>query len=211
MAPPHPFYTISYLKDQFNKQKVLEFLQAADLAITDIQINRQKRVQRPLNLESGNAAIGSEQETEVPSAILFHQNKNNHRIGFTLNKESHGTQKLFAFAGPILNTLDAGKILVVDELDSSLHPKLVRFLVSLIHNTDLNKNNAQLFFTAQNTALLDSDVFRRDQIWFIEKDQEQATHLYPLTDFSPRKGEALEKGYLEGRYGALPLLSEFNL
>ena len=206
-----PFYTMERVKNEIDKPQIIQLLQAADLGITDVQIKMQKGHQVQLRLEPGVAAIESRQEADIPSATLFHQGKNNNPIGFDLNEESHGTQRLFAYAGPILDVLRDGKVLVVDELDSSLHPKMVRFLITLIQNPTLNKNNAQLIFTTHNTSLLDIDLFRRDQIWFMEKDQEQASHLYPLTDFSPRKGEALEKGYLLGRYGALPFFGEFNL
>ncbi len=112
----------------------------------------------------------------------------------------------------MLDVLQDGKVLIIDELDGSLHVKMVRFLIDLIQSITTNKNNAQLIFTTHNTALLDYNLFRRDQIWFIEKDKDlHASHLYPLTDFSPRKGEALEKGYLQGRYGAVPIFSDLNL
>jgi AAA15 family ATPase/GTPase len=210
-ASPLPFFTMECIKNDLDKPKILQLLQAADLGITDVQVKMQKGQQVQVRLESGMAAIESRQETDILSATLFHQDKKNNPVAFTLDEESHGTQKLFAYAGPILDVLKNGKILIVDELDSSLHQKMVRFLISLIQNAALNKNNSQLIFTTHNTSLLDSDLFRRDQIWFMEKDQDQASHLYPLTDFSPRKGEALEKGYLLGRYGALPFFSEFNL
>ncbi len=193
-AFPHPFYTMECIKNELNKPKIIEFLQAADLGITDVQIKMQKGQQVQVRLESGTAAIENRQETEIPSASFFHQNKSKNPVSLTFEEESHGTQKLFAYAGPILDVLQDGKILIVDELDSSLHQKMVRFLISLIQNASLNKNNGQLFFTTHSTSLLDTELFRRDQIWFIEKDQEQASHLYPLTDFSPRKGEALERG-----------------
>jgi len=98
----------------------------------------------------------------------------------------------------------------VDELSSSLHPLIVRFLIGLIQNPEINKHNAQLIFTTHDTSVLDSDILRRDQVWFVEKDGEQASKLYPLSDFTPRKGEALEKGYLKGRYGALPFIGELR-
>jgi AAA15 family ATPase/GTPase len=210
----NPFYTMDRIKNELDKSQIIQFLQAADLGITDVQIKMQKgqQVQVQLKLESGVAAIEKKQDADIFSATLFHKCKGkNDFVGFDLNEESHGTQRLFAYAGPLLDILRDGKTLVVDELDSSLHPKMVSFLVSLIQNSHLNKSNAQLIFTTHNTSLLDTDLFRRDQIWFMEKDKEQASHLYPLTDFSPRKGEALEKGYLIGRYGALPYFGEFNL
>ena len=96
---------------------------------------------------------------------------------------------------------------MVDELDSSLHPLIMRFLISLFHNPEFNKHHAQLIITTHDTTVLDKETFRRDQIWFVEKDAENATQLYPLSDFSPRKEEAWQKGYLKGRYGALPYVN----
>jgi len=211
-SQPLPLYTMECIKNELDKPQIIKFLQAADLGITDVQIKMQKTRQVQLRFEQGFTAIESVPEKDTPTATFFHQSKKqNNTVGFSIEEESHGTQKLFAYAGPILDILKHGKILVVDELDSSLHPKMVSFLVNLIQNADLNKKNPQLIFTTHNTYLLNTDFFRRDQIWFMEKDDEQASHLYPLTDFSPRKGEALEKGYLIGRYGALPYLGEFNL
>ena len=131
-------------------------------------------------------------------------------MSFDISDESGGTQKLFAFAGPLLDILAKGRILLVDELDTSLHPLMVRFLISLIHNPEVNRSNAQLVFTTHDTSVLDTEIFRRDQVWFAEKNAENATRLYPLTEFSPRKGEAIERGYLNGRYGALPFIGEFK-
>jgi len=210
-SQPLPFNTIECIKNEADKSHILQFLQAADFAITDIEITMQKGQQVQVRLEQGKAPLEIREETDIPVVTLFHPAKNNSSVGLGLSEESHGTQKLFAYAGPMLDILRHGKILVVDELDSSLHPKMVRFLINLIQSSSLNKNNAQLIFTTHNTSLLDTDLFRRDQIWFMEKDREQASHLYPLTDFSPRKDEALEKGYMMGRYGALPFFGEFNL
>ena len=210
--PPLPFYTIDRVKDEFYKSQIIQFLQAADLGITDVQVKMKKgqRVDLRLGLEPGIASvIENSQETDIPIITFFHQK--NGSIAFDFRDESHGTQRLFSYAGPLLDILQCGKTFVVDELDSSLHSKMVRFLVSLIQNSELNKNNAQLIFTTHNTSLLDTDLFRRDQIWFMEKDPESASKLYPLTDFSPRKDEALEKGYLVGRYGALPFFGEIKL
>ena len=97
--------------------------------------------------------------------------------------------------------------MVIDELDRSLHPFLVQFLVELFHTPETNKNNAQLIFTTHDTTLLSLETFRRDQIYFVEKDPHTAaTELYSLDEFSVRKNENIEKGYLLGRYGAIPYL-----
>ncbi len=96
---------------------------------------------------------------------------------------------------------------MVDELDTSLHTLLMQALVRLFHRPEVNTGGAQLVFTTHDTSLLDAyGLFRRDQVWFVEKRSDQSSSLYPLLDFSPRKNEALERGYLQGRYGALPFL-----
>jgi uncharacterized protein len=115
---------------------------------------------------------------------------------------------LFAYLGFFLSVLKSGKVLVIDELEASLHSTLCRFLINLFHNKKINRDGAQLIFSTHDTSLLDNDLFRRDQIWFMEKDKNNASKLYPLTDFKPRPTEALEKGYLQGRYGALPFFGE---
>ena len=124
--------------------------------------------------------------------------------------ESEGTKKIFEFAGGWIKALHDGATLFVDELDRSLHPLMTRFLVQLFHDEKRNAKGAQLVFTTHDTTLLDNALFRRDQIWFVEKDKQASTHLYPLLEYSPRKDEALERGYLKGRYGAIPFLSPVN-
>ena len=127
-----------------------------------------------------------------------------------LKNESDGTQKLFEFAGLILKVLQNGDVLVIDELNKSLHPDLVRFLVKLF-NSPLNQKNAQLIFTTHETSVLRKDLLRRDQIWFCEKDNDRSTRLYPLTDFKPHiNREDIEEYYLHGRYGAKPILTEYQ-
>ncbi|RLC07333.1 MAG: ATP-binding protein, partial [Deltaproteobacteria bacterium] len=106
--------------------------------------------------------------------------------------------------------LENGLVLFVDELDTSLHPIMVRFLLNLLHNPETNRYNAQLIFTTHDTIILDQSLMRRDQVWFVEKDELNSTRLYPLSDYKPRKGEALQKGYLYGRYGALPFPGELR-
>ena len=133
------------------------------------------------------------------------------RVPMDLGDESAGTVRLFESAGAWLNVLNNGEVILFDELDTSLHPLMTRFLIGLFHGKSTNPKNAQLVFTTHDTSLLDPEVFRRDQIWFIEKDRQGASRLYPLTDFSPRKDEKLERGYLRGRYGALPFIGELKL
>ena len=100
--------------------------------------------------------------------------------------------------------LDWGSIVIIDEIDSSLHTRACEQIIALFQSPKTNPKGAQLIATTHDTNLLNPDTLRRDQIWFTEKDGEGATHLYPLTDIHTRKGDNIEKGYLQGRFGAVP-------
>ena len=122
-------------------------------------------------------------------------------------EESDGTNSYFKLIGVVKKVLDEGALLIVDELDAHLHPLLTKHLVSLFNSVEFNPNGGQLIFTSHNTNLLDLDVLRRDQIWFTEKDElTAATDLFSLQSFSIRKDTKIEKGYLIGRYGAIPFI-----
>jgi AAA15 family ATPase/GTPase len=124
----------------------------------------------------------------------------------SLSQESQGTQKIFNIIGHWLFALENGYTLVSDELQNSLHPKLVEYFVQMFNNPELNTKGAQIIFTTHESSLLDQEIFRRDQIWFCEKEN-NATRVFSLTDFKVRKGvDDLEKAYLSGRYGAVPFL-----
>ena len=102
--------------------------------------------------------------------------------------------------------------MIVDELEKSMHPALVKFIIKLFNNKKINKANSQLIFTTHATNLLDLDLFRRDQIWFTEKNSNTgASDLYPLDSFPVRKDENIEKGYINGRYGAIPFIKDIDL
>jgi AAA15 family ATPase/GTPase len=115
-----------------------------------------------------------------------------------------------ASAGPLFDIFRNGCVFVVDELDRSLHTLLVRQLIAMFQDPEINMHGAQLLFTTHDTTLLDSNLLRCDQIWFTEKDSDQASRLFPLTEFTPRKNEAFERGYLSGRYGAIPILKRMK-
>ncbi len=125
-----------------------------------------------------------------------------------LDEESQGTQRFFALAGPILDALNDGVLLVIDELDCSLHPLLVEKIVELFNNKSSNKNGAQLIFTTHDSSVMRHEILRRDQIWITEKQSNGATELFSLYDFNnenrPRNNEAFERNYLSGRYGGVP-------
>jgi len=127
--------------------------------------------------------------------------------------ESEGTNKIMDLSGPIFDTLLSGKTLIIDELDAKLHPLITIQIVNLFNNTKTNFNNAQLLFATHDTNLLSSDLFRRDQVWFTEKDEMEQTDLYSLYDFNlpdgtkVRNDSNLEKNYIRGRYGAIPFIT----
>jgi AAA15 family ATPase/GTPase len=200
------------LCEKEEKEQVLDFLRAADLNIEDIIIDKEEfdiKVLPEDMPESFKVQIASEMKgKKIIDIKTIHKDIENNLVTFDFEEdESDGTKKLFSFAGPWIDTLSNGYVLFIDELHDNLHPRLVRFLVQLFHSRETNPNNAQLIFTTHETSILNQDVFRRDQIWFSEKDQNQASVVYPLTDFSPRKGrENLELAYLSGRYGALPYI-----
>ena len=130
-----------------------------------------------------------------------------------LREESQGTRTLFNIALPMLQVIREGRILVVDELERSLHPSLARQIIRQFNEPAANPKNAQIVFSTHDTNLLGTTLgepaLRRDQVWLTEKDPDGATVLYPLTDYKPRKAENLERGYLQGRYGAIPFFSDF--
>lgn len=148
----------------------------------------------------------------IKSITMAHEiiNENNESKIYNLNfsNESSGTKILFSMAPILKNVFEKGKVILIDEIERSLHPRLVELIIKFFHNFEINKGNAQLIFNTHDTNLLSLDLFRRDQIWFAEKDPKKgATELYPLDDFSVRKTENIQKGYLNGRYGAIPFVA----
>ena len=124
--------------------------------------------------------------------------------------ESQGTEKLFSLAGPLVKALKNGSVLIIDELDASMHPLLTQEIVKLFNDTKSNPNHAQLIFATQDTNLLDHRLLRRDQIWFTEKDRQGASHLYSLVEFKIDNDAPFERDYIQGRYGAIPYLGNIR-
>lgn len=197
--------TTAMLATDEGRDTIRRFLAEADLSIADVRAVSRKAPRHQFAFHPGGVAHAFQEEAEFLVPIFEHSTPGG-RVGFELQEESEGTQRLYALVAPVLDVLRSGRLLVVDELDSSLHTLLVRRLISMFHDPALNTAGAQLVFSTHDTSLLDHTLFRRDQIWFTEKDAAQATRLFPLTDFSPRKQEAWARGYLAGRYGAVPYL-----
>jgi len=221
----HGLITATIMQESADSHaRIKNLLCLADLGIAEVSVEAIKaspeEMLRDIADEDLRKALGiilkkfdTDTEVNVLDVQLQHRagDRESGEISLPMESESKGTQRLFSVAGPWIDTLDNGYAVVVDELDTSLHPLLAKELVSMFHRRDLNVNNAQLICNTHDTTLLDHDLFRRDQIWFVEKDNTGASHLYPLLEFSPRKGEALERGYLRGRYGAIPVLGDLSL
>ncbi len=203
--------TLQRMDDPAFKARALSLLRAADLHIADIEVETVAGHQVAFRLEAGKAPELATSPQNLPVVKFVHKVEGEDPVAFDGRFESAGTQRLLSYVGPILDVLESGKLLVVDEFDSSLHPMVVRFVLSLFHDPEVSKHGAQLWMTTHDTSLLDTELLRRDQFWFMDKDDRQASRLYPLTDFSPRKGEALEKGYLRARYGGVPFISRTHL
>lgn len=225
-------YTIGRFQDQEEfRKKIINFFKLTNLGIEDIKIEEpvldnlskilpQKREDEKIasliqelqkELKDRMKKGGDAREISINA---FHKkfdeaNKLIDTIALDFELESKGTQKLFGLLGPWFDTLEKGKILIVDELDSRLHTKLTTELLK-IFQSGINTKNAQLIFASHDTNLLRNDLFRRDQIWFTEKDNSGSTDLYSLVEYkinqatSVRNDASFEKDYLIGKYGAIP-------
>ncbi|MDF5725465.1 MAG: AAA family ATPase, partial [Rhizonema sp. PD37] len=125
-------------------------------------------------------------------------------------QESEGTQKVFAIAGPLVDTLKNGKVLIIDEFDARIHPLISRAIVELFNSLETNPNNAQLIFMTHDTNLLSNQLWRRDQIWFTEKNRYGATDLYSLAEYKVRNDASFESDYIKGKYGAIPYIGNLD-
>ena len=186
------------LKDDDYRHVIASMLRVADFGIQSLQMRDAEPAPSQRNdIFTNIEAIHTVQDTEG----------NTSSYALNMAEESDGTNSYFKLIGVVKKVLDEGTLLVADEMDAHLHPLLTKHLVSLFNSVEFNPNGAQLIFTSHNTNLLDLDVLRRDQIWFTEKDEQTAaTDLFSLYDFSIRKDAKVEKGYLIGRYGAIPFI-----
>lgn len=196
-------------------QPISNIMKSADFGIAGLNVELLdiNNVSFPDDLsEDDRERITRRWKNKPPVTVeVLHKSKDGNDIPLSMAEESRGTQRLFQLVGPWLISVQNGCTLLVDELEASLHPLLTRELITLFQDTDINKTGAQLVFATHDTTLLDPELFRRDQIWFTEKDDSGATQLFPLSDYKLRKGEAIQKGYLSGRYGAIPILEAFGI
>lgn len=211
-AQLNPQTSIQMLKHVEGRKRICDFLSAADISISDIEVVTQKMPGQAVHFDlvAGKTEVRTEEMEQ--DQLRFSHITERGRAVFDLMDESSGTRALLFLTGPVLDILKKGLTMVIDELDTSLHPLLVRELVRLFHRPEVNTGGAQLIFTTHDTSLLDApNLFRRDQVWFVEKDRDQASTLVALSEFSPRKNEALERGYLLGRYGGVPFTGPMGL
>ena len=179
------------LDDIRMKQRIVEFSRYADLGIENIE-------------KIDNTIVSThtqyDDEGNEVKAVTFPFRKN----------ESEGTIKYFSLAYPIIDALDNGKRLIIDEFDSKMHPLLTCRIITLFNSKETNPKNAQLIFTTHDTNLLSASIFRRDQIWFTQKDRYGETELYSLAEYKVRNDASFEKDYLSGKYGAIPIVGDLT-
>ncbi len=175
------------------KKLVLDMIREMDLDIEDFRI---------------------EEKEENRIEVYTKHTVNGYSTELTLSEESSGTRKLFGLLPFIARSLVVGTTLVIDELDAKIHPVLLRYVIMLFNNMEVNKSGAQLIFTSHDLSTMNNDIFRRDEIWFVAKGKEQNSKLYSLVEFKNPKGESVrmdakyDKQYLEGKYGADPYLKK---
>jgi energy-coupling factor transporter ATP-binding protein EcfA2 len=211
-------FIVEALGNPANRAIIREMVRHADVGIEDIQ-------ERPADPAQLRLAFPPDMPEPVRERLLedmrrpelktLHRKFDGDRrteemVEFDLGRdESAGTKKFIQLLGPFLSSLGRGSLLVVDEFEARLHPKLSRALLSLF-NSIVNQKNAQIIFASHDPGLLNPRYLRRDQVWFVEKDESGASALYPLSDFSVRKGALFEKEYLAGEFGAVPHIGDLQ-
>lgn len=214
-------YTMKKMEDSTFKNEMINLVKTADIGIENITMEEGEvpldmieKMGLPIDLKEEILKDGGLKSVSINT---YHKkfDENNNEIGneiFELDdEESLGTRKFFKMSAPILNTLQEGKILVIDELDASLHPMLTKHLIKLFGDKDINTKNAQLIFATHDTNLLKPQIFKRDQIWFTEKDKYGSTTLYSILEIKGvRANDDFEKQYIQGKYGAVPYLGKFE-
>ncbi|MDM8553679.1 ATP-binding protein [Desulfococcaceae bacterium HSG7] len=218
---PQDFTSELCLQNESNKKFISDFLKIADTGIEYVKIKKTTIDDNEFldeQMSKGQKLLRKiymNQRMKKPQMFhkVFENGKEAGSIGFDLEDESDGTQKLYDLAGKILYVLKNGLVLIADELNNSLHPLMTQVLIDLFHNPETNPENAQLIFATHDTTLLNPDSLRRDQIWLCEKDQYGATSLFSISEFDYSEVSSqtpFDKWYLSGRFGALPMIGRFE-
>lgn len=197
------------LRDPHFAGYVTRLLGAADTGIQRIEVADNEDKHRALQTTALPQFISDFLPRSYTTRTI-HRDETGHDVVLALEDESHGTQRLFHLAGPIYDALRHGRCLWIDELDTGMHHWLLRSLIKMFQSPASNPHGAQLLFTTHDAALMDPTLFRRDQIWIVEKDAAQGSQLFSLVDFEdkPRKHQPLFKSFLSGRFGGVPTLDE---
>ena len=203
------------MSDKSYKEKILSMLNMADFGVQDISNKKNSAEELPKNTSKDLLSDASTEKIEfiLVKRPLFDAKGANKgdRTWIMDNQESDGTQKFFNYSGAVLNALNEGGTLVLDEFDARLHPSLTKKLVEMFQAPSVNKNGAQLIFVTHDTNLLDNTLLRRDQVYFTEKNKFSETQLYSLAEFKGIRNDAsYEKDYIKGKYGAIPFLGNFE-
>lgn len=217
--------TFGMLDDKQTSPTLLNFYKRLDLGFDDIAINKKPFDPKELPKDMSENLV-RQLVTDLEGAFkidikTIHTKYNDQgkaigHVEFDMrSQESSGTNKIFNISGPVFDVLNEGGVLVVDELDASLHPLLTLAVTRLFNSKQFNPNNAQLIFATHDTNLLYYGNYRRDQIYFVEKDQYGASDMYSLVEYKEegktvRKDRSFEKDYIEGRYGAIPFIGNLS-
>ena len=212
-------YTTRCFMDDENKDEILQLLKRLDLGFSDVKVEESEITadllpgELPDEIKSFLLKNGRGKLTSIQTIHRKFDEKGN-SVSTELfdldDQESEGTQKVFALAGPLVDTLKDGKVLIIDEFDARIHPLISRAIVELFNSNETNSNNAQLIFMTHDTNLLSNKLFRRDQIWFAEKNRYGATDLYSLAEYKVRNDASFESDYIKGKYGAIPYIGNLN-
>jgi len=191
--------------------RFIEYVKTFDLGIEGLRIEKIGNSDSDLNEDFENGS------PDIYRIFSQHVNKDTNDIEeLPLQEESGGTQKMISIYSFLVKALDYGSTLIIDEMDAKLHPLLIRYIINMFQFEETNPNNAQLIFTTHNVNDLNKDLFRRDQIWFVEKDENGVSDLFSLAEYKQndkkvRKDASYGKDYLAGRYGAIPDLKDFHV
>ena len=202
-------YSIELMQNNDMIKKVfVDMLRALGTGAKDVKVKLEKikLTDLPQELQLPDALkslLGAQEGNRIEAKVIYDQFEVD-----LMTEESTGVKRLFQMICPIIDILNKGKILICDELESSLHESVIFQIVQLFQYYQKDKF-AQLIFSTHDTSLLDTDLFRRDQVWFTQLNKERATDLYSLVEIkNVRKSENLEKGYVSGKYGAIPMLNK---
>jgi AAA15 family ATPase/GTPase len=214
----HLHFTLDCLIDSEKKSDIISLIHKLDLGISEILVE-----QKDVTIDSLLDYIPDEikklllkaegKATAIKTAHRKFDPEGNYESieqFYLKSQESEGTQKIFALAGPIITALKEGEVLVIDEFDARLHPLISLAIIEMFNSKETNPNNAQLILTTHDTNLLSNKIFRRDQIWFTEKNRYGATDLYSLAEYKIRNDSTFESDYIKGRYGAIPYIGNLT-